>query len=118
MLTMHERDVARRAQEIYDQRLKAELELKHLNAYVAIEPDSGDYFIGSSISEADDAAQKLDVGKSRVIHIGFLSRQPDPVIRSCSLFACVVAVPDAIPPSMSPCFIWALNHDVLCTMAG
>ena len=79
MLTMHERDVARRAQEIYDQRLKAELELKHLNAYVAIEPDSVDYFIGSSISEADDAAQKkhpgsltyaLRIGHDVVFHMG------------------------------------------------
>jgi hypothetical protein len=79
MLTEHESNVARRGQKIYDQRLKAELELKHPNAYVAIEPDSGDYFVGSSIAEADDAAQEkypgrltyvLRIGHEVVFHMG------------------------------------------------
>jgi hypothetical protein len=44
------------AQKIYDERLGAGLETSHPNYFVAIEPKSGDYFLGSTLSEASAAA--------------------------------------------------------------
>lgn len=57
-------DLARLAKLIYEQRLKAELERTHLNYFVAIEPDSGDYFLGQTLSEAAMAARKAYPGRS------------------------------------------------------
>ena len=37
-------DVARRAEIIYADRLRSDLERDHRNEFVAIEPDSGDYY--------------------------------------------------------------------------
>jgi len=50
-------DIARRATEIYEQRLRDELETKHRNAFVAVEPDSGEYFLGETLSAAIQAAR-------------------------------------------------------------
>ena len=51
-------DVARRATEIYESRLRTNLEADHRNAFVAVEPDSGDYFLGETLSEAVQAARE------------------------------------------------------------
>ena len=45
-------DVARRAKALYEEKLRAKLEATNMNDFVAIEPDSGDYFLGKSLSEA------------------------------------------------------------------
>ena len=58
-------DVAQRAELIYAERLRADLERDHLHEFVAIEPDSGDYYLGKTPTEA--------VGQSRVAHPGCLS---------------------------------------------
>jgi hypothetical protein len=50
-------DVARRGQELYDQRLRSTLEAQHHGFFVAIEPDSGDYFIAPKLDEAIQAAR-------------------------------------------------------------
>jgi hypothetical protein len=50
-------DVARRGQAIYDERLRSELEASHGDEFVAIEPDSGDYFLGKTLSEAIQSAR-------------------------------------------------------------
>lgn len=72
-------ELLRRSQEIYDQRLKQSLEVTHLHAFVAIEPDSGDYFLGRTLSEASAAATAahpkrrscvLRVGHDTTITIG------------------------------------------------
>ena len=56
----HEKIVlARRAESIYEQRLKAKLEPEHRGQFVVIEPDSGDYFLGRTLSEAAWAASKV-----------------------------------------------------------
>lgn len=41
---------------IYESRLRAMLERDHLNRYVAIEPYSGDFFIGDTMGDAIDNA--------------------------------------------------------------
>jgi hypothetical protein len=72
-------DLAQRSKKIYEDRYKSELERTHLNYFVAIEPDSGDYFLGHTLSEASAAASVvhpdrrtyvLRVGHPAAIHIG------------------------------------------------
>jgi hypothetical protein len=79
VLTAEEEQVASRAKKIYDERLRAQLESTNLNAYVAIEPESGEFFVANSLREADDAAQMkfpnrltyvLRIGHNAVFHIG------------------------------------------------
>lgn len=74
--------IARRATEIYESRLRSMLEEKHPNAFVAVEPDSGEYFLGSTLSEAIDAARAkypdripfaLRVGHPAAVHLGVMS---------------------------------------------
>jgi hypothetical protein len=72
-------DLARRGQQIYDERLRAELEKTHDGQFVAIEPDSGDYFLGRNLTEAFEACRQahpgrlcygLRVGEPAAIEIG------------------------------------------------
>ena len=72
-------ELARRAELIYEQRLKSELERTSLHCFVAIEPDSGDHFVGQTLSEAAMGARKahpgrraflLRVGHRTAVHIG------------------------------------------------
>jgi hypothetical protein len=46
-----------RAKQAYDERLAAKLEPEHTGEIVAIEPDSGDYFLGADEIEAADNAR-------------------------------------------------------------
>jgi hypothetical protein len=50
-------ELAHRARAIYDARLKTKLELSNPDDFVAIEPDSGDFYLGKSLSEAIQAAR-------------------------------------------------------------
>ena len=43
---------ARKAEEVYYSRFQEFLEPEHLDEFVAIEPESGDYFLGKTLSEA------------------------------------------------------------------
>ncbi|MGB7327423.1 MAG: hypothetical protein WBD31_21280 [Rubripirellula sp.] len=52
--------VAERAKIIYHEQLKACLEASDPDKFVAIEPESGDFFLGATLSEA--------IGKSRQKH--------------------------------------------------
>lgn len=79
MTSAHTLDVAKRAQELYERRLRAGLEATNRNDFVAIEPESGDYFLGKSLSEAIQAARAayparlcfaLRVGHPTTIEIG------------------------------------------------
>jgi hypothetical protein len=46
-----------RGRQIYDDRYKATLEQTHLHWFVAIEPESGEYFLGRTLGEAAAAAR-------------------------------------------------------------
>jgi hypothetical protein len=68
-----------RAERIYEERFRVGLERSHLHAFVAIEPDSGEYFLGRTLSEAAAAARAkypdrpcgiLRVGHEATVHIG------------------------------------------------
>ena len=72
-------DLYERAERFYQERLRTELERSHLNSFVAIEPESGDYFLGRTLSEASAAASVAHpdrrccifrVGHSVALHIG------------------------------------------------
>jgi hypothetical protein len=71
--------VIRRGERIYEERLKAELEKSHMHAYVVIDPESGDHFIGRTLGDATAQARAAHpdrityiarVGHSAAFHIG------------------------------------------------
>ncbi|MFM8261898.1 MAG: hypothetical protein ACKN9S_06430 [Pirellula sp.] len=73
--------VARRATEIYEEKLKANLELSYPNKFLAIEPESQEYFFGETLSQAIQAARAahpdrlafaLRIGHPTAIEIGVL----------------------------------------------
>jgi hypothetical protein len=79
MVSDQVRDTADRARRIYDLRLRAALEADHTGRFVAIEPDSGDYFLADTLDAAAHAAQAahptrrahvMRVGHPAVWHIG------------------------------------------------
>ena len=72
-------DLIEKANRIYKDRLRTKLEQSHLNEFVAIEPASGDYFLGRTLSEASAAARAvhpdrrtcvLRVGHQVTVHLG------------------------------------------------
>lgn len=76
---MNATDLFKRAERSYQERLRTDLERTHLNSFVAIEPESGDYFLGRTLSEASALASAahpdrrcciLRVGHSVALHIG------------------------------------------------
>ena len=76
---MSSTDLYERAERFYQERSRSDLERSHLNSFVAIEPESGTFFLGRTLSEASAAANAvhpnrrccvLRVGHSVAIHIG------------------------------------------------
>jgi hypothetical protein len=60
-----------RAKRLYEDRLRGELEKSHMNEFVVIEPDSGDYFLGKTMGEASAAAQAAHPGRrGYIIRVG------------------------------------------------
>jgi hypothetical protein len=57
MASTESQRVARKAQTIYEQKLRRFLESTNLNDFVAIEPESGDYYLGKTLSQAIQAAR-------------------------------------------------------------
>jgi hypothetical protein len=76
--------LVREAEWIYQHRLKQQLEQSHPDAFVAIEPVSGDYFLGPTLSEAlgaartahpDRLAHAVRVGHKAAVHLGLVGQQ-------------------------------------------
>ncbi|REJ91605.1 MAG: hypothetical protein DWQ34_14260 [Planctomycetota bacterium] len=76
-------EFVRRAEEIYTSRLQAVLEPDCVDDFVAIEPDSGDYFLGKTLGEATRAARQsypdrlthvMRVGHRAALHFGMQIR--------------------------------------------
>lgn len=83
MVSQNTQDVARQAKRIYKEQLQASLEESHKNEFVAIEPVSGEYFLGRTLSEAIGAARRehpdrlahaIRVGHKAAIHFGMRIR--------------------------------------------
>jgi len=64
------RAIAAKGKAIYEQ-LREELEKKHLGHFVAIEVESGEYFVGETLTEADARArEKYPARVFYVVRIG------------------------------------------------
>ena len=71
MVSADTRAVIERARRIYAEQLQAVLEHQHLNRFVAIEPESGEYFLGDTFDEAvKSASAKYPSRLSHTIRIG------------------------------------------------
>lgn len=77
-------DLFVRAESIYETRLKAVLELSHRNPFVAVEPESGDYFVAPTMGEAGELARRrypdrrcglFRVGHRAAVQMGSAIRQ-------------------------------------------
>lgn len=82
MISSHTTQVAERAKAIYSRRLQAELEATHPDDYVAIEPESGEYFLATSFGGAVAAARAaypnrisfvIRIGHPTAFHLGGLT---------------------------------------------
>lgn len=71
------------AKRVYAERLQALLEPNHLNRFVAIEPESGDYFLADTFDEAVKSARTrhpdrltytIRIGHRAAFHLGVLQR--------------------------------------------
>jgi hypothetical protein len=72
-------DLVRSAESLYQRSLRAKLEHSHPDEFVAIEPESGDYFLGRTLSQAIGAARAahpdrlshaIRVGHQAALHFG------------------------------------------------
>jgi hypothetical protein len=75
----NQESVASAAKKLYEERLREILESAHNDEFVAIEPVSGEYFLGRTLSEAigasrskypDRLAHTLRVGHKAAVHFG------------------------------------------------
>jgi hypothetical protein len=71
------------AERLYQEKLRPELEASHPDEFVAIEPRSGDYFLGRTLSDALGAARDahpdrlshaMRVGHPAALHFGISLR--------------------------------------------
>lgn len=83
MMKPNVKEFVQRAEEIYATRLRSVLEPAHVDQFVAIEPESGDYFLGTTLSEATRAARQsypdrwthaMRVGHRAALHLGMQIR--------------------------------------------
>ena len=75
--------VIARAKRLYTEQLQAVLESRHAGRYVAIEPESGEYFLGDTFDEAVRSARTkypsrlshtIRIGQRAAFHMGGLQR--------------------------------------------
>ena len=71
MVSADTKSVIQNAKLIYAEHLQAVLEPEHLNRFVAVEPESGEYFLGDTFDEAVKAARAKHPNRlSHTIRIG------------------------------------------------
>lgn len=72
-----------RAKPIYANQLQSDLESQHMDRFVAIEPESGEYFLRNTFDEAVKSARTkypsrlshtIRIGHRAAFHIGVLQR--------------------------------------------
>ena len=65
-------ELGRRCEAIYEAKLKDRLEKTNISDFIAIEPESGDYFLGKSITEVTDAAENAHPGsRGFILRVGY-----------------------------------------------
>jgi hypothetical protein len=73
MVSAETRSVIDRAKQIYANQLQRDLESQHVDRFVAIEPESGEYFLGDTFDEAVKSARTshtIRIGHRAAFHIG------------------------------------------------
>jgi hypothetical protein len=71
MVSAETKSVIDRARRIYTDHLQNELEAQHRDRFVAIEPESGEYFLGDTFDEAVKSARtKYPARLSHTIRVG------------------------------------------------
>ena len=82
MVSRQSIELASRASLIYEQKLRSGLESTNPDDFVAIEPESGDFFLGKTLSEAIQAARSahpnrlpfaLRIGHVSTIELGVMT---------------------------------------------
>ena len=77
------KSVIERAKRIYAEQLQAVLESQHRNRFVAIEPESGEFFLGDTFDEAVKSARAkypsrlshtIQIGHRAAFHLGGTQR--------------------------------------------
>jgi hypothetical protein len=83
MVSAETKSVIERARQFYALQLQAELEAEHMNRFVAIEPESGEYFVADTFDDAVKSARTkypsrlchtLRIGHRAAFHLGGLQR--------------------------------------------
>ncbi len=81
MVSPETKSVIERAKQLYSEKLMEQLESEHMDRFVAIEPESGDYFVADSFDAAVKAARTahpsrisytLRIGHPAAFHIGVM----------------------------------------------
>lgn len=79
MVSADTKSVIERAKRIYSEQLQAVLEPEHLHQFVAIEPESGEYFVGDTFDDVVKSAKAkhpsrlshtIRIGHRAAFHIG------------------------------------------------
>jgi hypothetical protein len=83
MISVETKQIIARAKQLYADRLQSRLEEEHFGRFLAIEPDSGDYFLGDTFDEAVKLARNkhpsrlshtIRIGHAAAFHLGVLQR--------------------------------------------
>ena len=83
MVSADTKSVIEHAKRIYAEQLQAVLEPQHRNRFVAIEPESGEYFLGDNFDEAVKSARAkhpsrlshtIRIGHRAAFHLGGMQR--------------------------------------------
>jgi len=81
MVSAETKSVIDRAKQIYANQLQTELESQHMDRFAAIEPESGEYFLGDTFDAAVKSARTkypsrlshtIRIGHRAAFHIGGL----------------------------------------------
>ena len=81
MVSPKTKSVIDRAKRFYTDELREKLEAEHMDRFVAIEPESGDYFLADTFDAAVKAARKthptrishtMRIGHAAAFHIGVM----------------------------------------------
>ena len=83
MVSAETKSVIDRAKQIYVNQLQTDLESQHMDQFVAIEPESGEYFLANTFDEAVKSARTkylsrlshtIRIGHRTAFHLGGLQR--------------------------------------------
>ena len=81
MLSNESKRVADKARTLYEEKYRASLEKSKHGAFVCIEPESGDYFLGETLDDAvnqaidvypDRLTHTLRIGHAAALHLGVM----------------------------------------------